>query len=103
MVQALNETDFRSAVLESAGKAVVDFWAPWCQPCRVMLKTVKEVAAGYDDVTFATVNVDDNPDLAVRNRISGIPAVVFFKDGQEVGRLTGVQPQAAIRRMLETL
>ena len=103
MVQTLNETEFQSAVLESAGNAVVDFWAPWCAPCRVMLKTVKEVAAGYDGVTFATVNIDDHPDLAVRHGIRAIPAVVFYKDGREVGRLTGVQPPAAVRRFLDTL
>jgi thioredoxin 1 len=103
MVQTLNESEFRSAVLESASKAVVDFWAPWCAPCRVMLKTVKEVASGYDGVTFATVNIDDNPDLAVRHGITGIPTVVFYNDGREVGRLTGVQPPAAVRRFLDAL
>ena len=96
-VQDLNESNFDSAV--AAGIAVVDFWAPWCGPCRMMSPVLHELAgqAGAG-VTVAKVNVDDCPRLAARFRVQAIPLVVVLRDGQEIARLVGLQSKESIRR-----
>jgi len=88
-VQELKESDFAQTV--SKGLTVVDFWAPWCGPCRMMAPVLDELAQLNDGLTVAKVNVDENPDLAHRFRVQAIPLLVFVKDGQEVERLVGMQ------------
>lgn len=90
------ESDFRATVLESAAPTLVDFWAPWCPPCR-MLKPELERLAGEvgGRVNFAFVNVDENPGLAEAFRVQGIPAVFIVKGGKVVDSWTGYVPRAA--------
>ena len=85
----------------AAGVTVVDFWASWCGPCRMLSPIVEELAGEMTDVRFAKVNVDDEPSLANAFRISSIPTLVFMKDGQAVGQTVGVQPKENLRAAIE--
>ncbi|MFB3043530.1 MAG: thioredoxin, partial [Nitrososphaerales archaeon] len=85
-----SETAFENDVLKSNVPVVVDFWAEWCGPCRVIAPIVEELSKEYNGkVQFAKVNVDESPDLAGRFGVQGIPTLIIFKDGEEVGRLVG--------------
>jgi thioredoxin 2 len=87
-----------------AGKVVVDFWAAWCGPCRIIGPVIDALAAERTDVRFGKLNVDENPRTASRFGVQGIPLLVFFRNGAEAGRVTGAVPrtqiEAAIQRYL---
>ncbi len=86
------------------GVSVVDFWAEWCMPCRMQGPIVEQVARKMGDrVAVCKLNVDEHPGPAERYGVTGIPTLIFFKDGTEAGRLVGVQNEAAIVRTLESL
>jgi thioredoxin 1 len=86
------------------GVSVVDFWAEWCMPCRMQGPIVEQVARKMGDcAAVCKLNVDDYPEPAQRFGVTGIPTMIFFKDGAEAGRLVGVQSEASIVRTLETL
>ena len=84
----LNHQNFEKEV--GIGVTLVDFWAPWCGPCQMMLPNLAEFAEKSQGVKVAKVNVDQNMDLAQRFRIMGIPALIVFKDGQIVEQVSGV-------------
>ncbi len=85
----------------ASGVTVVDFWASWCGPCRMLSPIVEELAGEMTGVKFAKVNVDEEPGLASAFRISSIPTLVFMKDGQAVGQTVGVQPKENLRAVIE--
>jgi len=90
MVQELNQASFEKEVLQSKIPVVVDFWAEWCGPCKMMAPVFEKVSKEFESkVKFAKVNVDDNSDLAGNNEIMSIPCFVVYKDGKEVDRLVG--------------
>ena len=97
-------TDANFASTIRNGNFVVDFWAAWCGPCRMIAPILDELAAERSDVTFAKLNVDENPRTASQFGVQGIPLLVFFRDGAEAGRVVGAVPrgqiEAAIQRYL---
>jgi thioredoxin len=78
------------------GRTVVDFWAAWCGPCRMIAPIIEELAGERTDVTFAKLNVDENPRTASQFGVQGIPLLIFFRDGAEAGRVVGAVPRAKI-------
>jgi thioredoxin len=97
-------TDATFAQTIRSGSYLVDFWAAWCGPCRMIAPILDELAAERSDVTIAKLNVDENPRTAAQFGVRGIPLLIFFKDGAETGRVTGAVPrgqiEAAIQRYL---
>jgi thioredoxin len=98
----LTDANFRQQIAQ--GKAVVDLWAPWCGPCRMIAPVIEQLAAERRDIRFGKLNVDENPRTAQEMSARGIPLIVFFKDGAETGRVVGAVPrqqlESAIRQYL---
>lgn len=96
----LTEQNFDTEVLQSAMPVVVDFWAEWCGPCKMMGPVLEEVAATHPTVKFGKLNTDENLKLAMARKIDAIPALLLFKDGQEVSRSVGYRPAAELEAWL---
>ena len=79
---------------------VIDFWADWCQPCKMLMPVFQKLANEFTTVTFAKANVDENPKLTTQYGISGIPALLFFKNGKIVTKLLGVQSEGKLRQTI---
>ena len=100
-MQHFKTSEFDAAV-EAAPLAMVDFWAEWCGPCKMLGPTMEELARQYEGkVLVAKVNVDEEPQLAAQFGVMSIPTVVFLKNGQEFDRKVGVMPQEAFSRVLD--
>lgn len=101
---AVTEATFENEVVKSSIPVLVDFWAPWCGPCRIVGPILEEIATDNDGkVKVAKVNVDENPALAQRFGIRGIPTMVFFKGGDAVGQMVGAASKERIQETIDSL
>ena len=100
-VVVVTDAEFDSTVLQSEKPVVLDFWAEWCQPCKMLAPTVEEIAKEYGDkVKVGKLNVDDNPSIATKYGIRGIPTLLFFKGGKVVQQVTGVKSKTEIKKII---
>ena len=97
-VKVLNKENFEENVLKNENPVVVDFWAPWCGPCRMLSPVVDQVAEETEGVSFGKVNVDEEKELASRYGIMSIPALVLFRDGKAVDSMVGFRPKERVEQ-----
>ncbi len=101
-VQDVGDATFQAEVLQSDKPVLVDFWAPWCGPCRMVAPIVKELAGEYEGkVEFRKLNTDENPQVATTYGIRSIPTLMLFKGGQRVDQIVGFRPKTAIKERIE--
>ncbi len=93
--------NFEAEVIKSEKTVLVDFWAPWCGPCRMLSPVVDEIGEERTDIKVGKVNVDEQEELAMRFGIMSIPTLIVFKNGEPVKKTMGVQPKAAILGLFE--
>ena len=99
-VQHLTSETFDGVI--ASGRTLVDFWATWCGPCRMLAPTIEALGAKYEgQANICKVDVDEQPDLAQRFGVMSIPTIIVFQDGQQVGKLVGVRPQAELEALLK--
>ena len=98
---AVKTADFEKEVLQSEVPVLVDFWAPWCPPCRAISPTLDVVASEFEGkAKIVKVDVDDEPEVAARYGVSSIPALLLFKGGQQVSQLVGAHPKSTITTLI---
>ena len=96
----INRENFQSEVMNSDKPVLLDFWAPWCAPCRMVIPLLDEIAKEREDIKIAKVNVDEQQELANRFRVFSIPTLMVIKDGKVVNQAVGARPKDAILAML---
>ena len=92
-VDAVSQHDFDAQVLKAPGKIVVDFWAEWCGPCRMVAPVLEELARDHPGIRFVKLNVDDDPAIAQQYEVMSIPTILAFEDGQVCKRVVGALPK----------
>jgi thioredoxin 1 len=98
----VDDKSFKDVVIEAKVPFLVDFWAPWCAPCRSIAPIVDELAGEYAGrVGFAKVNVDENPKVATEYGVRSIPTLLLFKDGKPVKQIVGLRPKAELKKNLD--
>jgi thioredoxin 1 len=99
-LKEVNGSNFQSEVLDAGGTVLVDFWAPWCGPCRMQTPILEKLSQSGIRAKIVKVNTDENGDIASTYGISSIPTLIIFKNGQEVERMVGVQPENVLKSKL---
>jgi thioredoxin 1 len=97
----VNDTNFQAEVLESAEAVLVDFWAPWCGPCRIVAPHLEELNAEREDLRVVKLNVDDNPQTAARFNVMSIPTLLLFKNGEVAHQIIGALPKQRLVQELD--
>ena len=97
----VTDATFQSEVLEAEGPVLVDFWAPWCGPCRVVHPILEEIDSEREDLKIVSLNTDENQQTSARYEVLSIPTMILFKDGEIAKKLIGAQPKARIEAELE--
>ena len=96
----INKNNFQNEVMNSNKPVLLDFWAPWCAPCRMVAPTVEEIASERVDIKVGKINVDEQPELANKFGIMSIPTLVVMKNGKIIQKVSGARPKNAILQML---
>lgn len=96
----ITQENFENVVLKSDKPVLIDFWASWCGPCKMLAPTIAKIAAEHDEIVVGKVNVDDEPTLARKFGIMSIPTLILFKNGQPIKKSVGVVPESSIVAML---
>ena len=100
----VNENNFKQEVLESTIPTLVDFWAPWCMPCRMLVPIIEKLAEeNVGKLKVCRLNTDENQNIAAQYGIQGIPTLIVFKKGEEVGRTVGVMPKEKLQEKLDPI
>ena len=97
---SVNKNNFNQEVLNSDKPVLMDFWAPWCGPCRIIVPLVEEIAKERSDIKVVKINVDEEQELAMQFGVMSIPTLVVMKNGKIVNQVTGARPKAQILAML---
>ena len=101
-IHELSDQNFETEVLQSAQPVLVDFWAPWCGPCRMIAPVIEELASeNVGGLKVGKVNIDDSPNTASTYGVSSIPTIMIFKGGEVVDRFVGVQPKKRLQEAIE--
>lgn len=104
MVKDVTDQDFEEEVIKSPLPVLVDLWAPWCGPCRIVAPVIDKLADRYQDkFKFYRLNVDDNPKTAAKYRVMSIPTLLFFKDGKAVDTVIGAVPEGVLQPKIDGL
>lgn len=101
MAMEVNQNEFQKEVLEAAQTVLVDFWAPWCGPCRMQTPILEEFSKENPDIKVVKVNVDDNAEISERYNIMSIPSLMVFKNGQLVNKAIGLQSKANLAELVK--
>ncbi len=97
----VSDTNFQAEVIESSEPVLVDFWAPWCGPCRIVAPQLEELAGERDDLRVVKLNVDDNPQTAASFNVMSIPTLLLFKNGQVAHQIVGALPKHRLLKEIE--
>lgn len=100
-INDVTDANFQAEVLESGTPVLVDFWAPWCGPCRVIAPHLEELAAEKDDLRVVKLNVDENPATAAQYNVMSIPTLIVFKHGQVAKQIVGALPKKRLEEEIE--
>jgi thioredoxin 1 len=100
-ITEVTDNSFQAEVLENDTPVLVDFWAPWCGPCRLVAPVMEEIANERDDIRVVKVNTDENQQTAVQYQIISIPTMILFRNGQEVHRVIGVRRRKELEAELQ--
>ncbi len=103
-ISDVTSSTWDAEVLKAQGLVMVDFWAPWCAPCRMVSPTVEELSKEYQGrMKFMKLNTDENPDIASKYNIMGIPTLMFIKDGRSVDSIVGAIPKQQLKSKIDSL
>ena len=100
-INEVTDNNFQAEVIESDQPVLVDFWAPWCGPCRAVAPVLEEIAGERSDVKIVKLNTDENPEITRRYQVMSIPTMSVFSGGEVVKSIVGAKPKAALLRDLE--